>query len=299
MNRGLGVIAVIVLIVGAILAYSSMFTVHQREQAIRLQFGKVVDTVIQPGLHFKIPFVQTVVYFDKRVLEYDGRPEEVPTLDQKQLVVDAFGRYRIVDPLKFYQTATNEQGMFNRLQSVVGSNLRSVLGGVSMITILTDKRADLMKKIAKNVADEAKSFGIEVLDVRLKRIDLPEENSQAIYRRMETQRKQEAIAIRASGDRERKQIMAEADKQSRVIIAQSRKKSEILRGEGEGQAQLIYNTAYGQDPAFFDFFVSMRAYKEGLGGSNTRYIGPPDGDFFRYFGKESGKPGTSPQKAEQ
>lgn len=297
MKRGLGVFAVILLIAAAVIGYSSIFTVHQAEQALRLQFGKVIDTVTEPGLHFKIPFVQNVVFFDKRVLEYDGPPQEVPTLDQKQLVVDAFARYRIVDPLKFYQTATNEQGMGQRLRSVIDANLRQVLSNVPMLTILTDKRADLMKQIARNVGEESERFGVEVLDVRLKRIDLPEENSQAIYRRMETQRKQEAVAIRAEGERERKQIMAEADKQSRIIVAQANRKSEILRGEGEGQAQEIYNRAYGQDPEFFDFFVSMRAYREGLGGGKTRYVGPPDGDFFRFFGSE-GK-SKRPQSAGQ
>lgn len=292
MKRGMGVFGVILLIVAAVVGYSSIFTVHQAEQALRLQLGRVVETVTEPGLHFKIPFVQNVVFFDKRVLEYDSPPKEVPTLDQKQLVVDAFARYRIVDPLKFYQTVTNEGGMADRLDSVISDNLQAILASVPMVTILTKERADLMKQIAKNVADATESFGIKIIDVRLKRIDLPEENSQAIFRRMETQRKQEAIAIRASGDRERKEIMAEADKQARIIVAQAQRKSEILRGEGEGKAQETYNLAYGRDPEFFDFFVSMRAYKEGLGGNKTRYIGPPDGDFFRFFGRE--KPGKKP-----
>lgn len=289
MKRGIGVFGVILLIVAAVVGYSSIFTVHQAQQALRLQFGRVVETVTEPGLHFKIPFVQNVVFFDKRVLEYDSPPKEVPTLDQKQLVVDAFARYRIVDPLKFYQTVTNEGGMADRLDSVISDNLQAILASVPMVTILTKERADLMRQIAQNVASATESFGIKIIDVRLKRIDLPEENSQAIFRRMETQRKQEAIAIRASGDRERKEIMAEADKQARIIVAQAQRKSEILRGEGEGKAQETYNLAYGRDPEFFDFFVSMRAYKEGLGGNKTRYIGPPDGDFFRFFGRE--KPG--------
>ena len=283
----LGILAIFVGIAG----FSALFTVHQRQQALVLQFGKVIgDPVTEPGLHFKLPFIQNVIYFDKRVLDYDNPVEEVPTLDQKQLVVDAFARWRIVDPLLFYQTATNEIGMQSRLNNIINTNLRNVLGGVPLTTILTQERGVLMKTIAEQVNEQGKRFGINVLDVRMMRVDLPEENSQAIFRRMQTQREQEARKIRAEGDREKKRITAEADKQVRIIVAEGNKQSEILRGEGDGRAQEIYNQAYGQDPQFFDFYVSMNAYRQGLTGETTRYIGPPDGDFFRFFGDVQGTP---------
>ena len=283
MNRSARLALGIAVIVLGIVAFSSVFTVHQAEQALVLQFGKVVRPVPNPGLHFKIPFVQNVVYFDRRVLDFNNPVQEVPTLDQKQVLVDTFARFRIVDPLLFFQTATNELGMQSRLSNIVSNSLRNVLGAVPLSTILTAQRADLMHTIAQQVDEQGQRFGINVLDVRMMRVDLPEENSQAIFRRMQTQREQEARRIRAEGEKENKRIRAEADKQSRIIVAEAQKRSEILRGEGDGQAQAIYNKAYGQSPQFFRFYESMKSYREGLAGDTTRYIGPPDGAFFRFF----------------
>ncbi len=284
------VIGVVVIVLG-IVGFSSVYTVHQAEQALVLQFGEVKSLIAEPGLHFKLPLVQNVVYYDKRVLDYNNPAQEVPTKDQKQLVVDAFSRYRIVDPLRFFQTVTNEQGMEDRLGNIVNADLRAVFGEVELATLLTPERAALMHVIAQRVKLQGVSFGIDVIDVRIRRIDLPEENSQAIFRRMQTQREQEARKIRATGDREAKRIRAEADRDATIIEAGARKDSEILRGRGDAGAQRIYNDAYGRDPDFFDFWATMKTYRESLGGESTRYIGPPGGDFFRFFGDIDGKGG--------
>lgn len=264
-------------------ALSAMYTINEAEQALVLQFGEPQRVVEEPGLHFKVPFIQNVVFFSDKVLNFDAQAEEVPTVDQKQVVVDAFARFRITDPLRFYQAVHNEAGVQQRLRSIVSSTLRGALGEVSLDFILTDQRADLMVQIAKQVNAEAKGFGINVIDVRLKRVDLPEENSQAIFRRMQTAREQEARRIRAEGGRDAQTIRAEADKQRVVILANARRTSEILRGEGDAQATAIYNKAYGQDPKFFDFYRSMQALREGLPGDTTTFVGSPEGDFFRFF----------------
>jgi membrane protease subunit HflC len=232
-----------------------------------------------------MPLVQEVVYFDKRVLDFDARQEEVPTLDQKQLVVDAFARFRIIDPLKFFQTVNNEQGIQSRLATIISSNLRRVLGEVQMARVLTDERASLMLNIRDAVNKEAAGFGVDVIDVRIRRVDLPEENSQAIFARMKTQREQEARRIRAEGAKEAQVVRAEADKQQRVIVAEAQRKSEILRGEGDAEATRVYAGAYGQDPEFFDFWRSLQAMQRGLTGNTTALVGSPEGAFFRYFGE--------------
>jgi membrane protease subunit HflC len=247
-------------------------------------------------LHFKLPLIQEVVYFDKRVLDFDARPEEVPTLDQKQMVVDAFARFVIVDPLKFYQTVNNEQGIQSRLATIISSNLRRVLGEVQMSRVLTEERASLMRNIRVSVNKEAAGFGVDVIDVRIRRVDLPEENSQAIFARMKTQREQEARRIRAEGGKEAQVVRAEADKQQRVIVAEARKRSEILRGEGDAQSTKVYAEAYGRDTEFFDFWRSMQALSRGLPGNTTALVGSPQGAFFRYFQDgAAGLPGGDPQ----
>lgn len=286
--RGPYVIIAIVLIVVGLVGYSALYTVHQAEQALVLQFGKPVRVVDDAGLHVKVPFIQDVVSFDKRVLEFDADAEEVPTRDQKQLVVDAFARYRIIDPLLFFQTVNNIAGMEVRLSNVINANLRAVFGEVELSRLLTKERAQLVHFIAQRVNEQSKSFGVNVIDVRIKRVDLPEENSQAIFNRMQTQREQEARKIRAEGDRDSRRIRADADKQRTIIMGNAQKMGEIARGEGDGEAQRIYNEAYGQDAAFFDFWASMQALQQALPGQNTRFIGSPDSDFFRFFGAMSG-----------
>ena len=288
MNRGTRLGAAIGALVLLIIVLSALFTVEQAEQAIVLQFGAPIRPVNQPGLHIKLPLIQTVSYFDKRVLDFDAESQEVPTLDQKQLVVDAFARYRILDPLLFYQTVNNERGVEARLGSIINSALRSVLGDVPLLTVLTPERAALMRRTTEIANREAQGFGITVLDVRIKRVDLPEENMQAIIRRMQTQRGQEARKIRAEGDKEARRIHADADMQERVILAEARKQAEITQGEGDAEAQRIYNAAYGKDTRFFDFWRSMQALTRGLPQGTTTYVGAPEGDFFRYFNSEVG-----------
>ncbi len=286
----------IVVILLGVAALSAIYTVHEREQALVLQFGKVKRLVTDAGLHFKMPLVENVVYFDRRVLDFDARAQEVPTLDQKQLVVDSFARYRIIDPLKFFQTVTNEEGMKVRLGNVINANLRAVFGTAPLSVMMTPERSNLMHTIANQVQEQSKPFGINVLDVRIKRVDLPEANSQAIFRRMQTQREQAARKLRAEGDKESKRIRAEADRDSTIIQANARKEGEILRGVGDAGAQKIYNDAYGRDRDFFDFWMTMNTYRYSLKGDTTRYIGPPGGDFFRFFGDLSGRGGKAPKE---
>ena len=292
MKRSALIAGIIVVVLG-ITAFSSIFVIRMGEQALVTQFGDPRREVKDPGLHFKLPFIQEVVYFDKRILDFDANAEEIPTSDQKQLVVDSFARYRIVEPLAFFQTVTNESNAQSQLNNIISSNLREIFGQSSLATLMTGKRAELLVAITKAVDAGSRHLGIEVVDVRIKRVDLPEENSQAIFRRMQTQREQEARQIRAEGDRDARRIRADADKQQRIIIAEAKKTGEILRGEGDANATKLFNNAYGRDRDFFDFFRSMQAMSKGLTGDTTRYVGPPKGDFYRFFqsgdGDKAGK----------
>jgi membrane protease subunit HflC len=302
MNRVAAGALIAAAVVLLIVAMAATYTVHQAEQALVVQFGEPRRVIDEPGLHWKIPFVENVELFDKRVLDFDAPTQEIPTLDQKQVLVNAFAKFRIVNALMFFQTARDVDTMKDRLGAIISSNLRQALGRIPMQQILTAERATLMEEISTKVSEEAKGFGIEVLDVRMKRVDLPPENSQAVYRRMQTQREQEARRIRAEGDREKATIRAEADKQQVVIVAGARRQSEILRGEGDGQATAIYNAAYGRDSAFFDFFRSMQAMREGLPHDTTTFVGPTSGEFFRYFSDSdaaSGLSGGAPATGEQ
>ena len=283
--------AIIILVVLAalfVVGSTALFTVSETEQVLVRRFGEPKRVITEPGLNIKVPFVDTATYFDKRLLNFDGDSQEIPTKDQKQLIVDAFARYQIVDPLRFFQSVGSVAGMEARLPNIINSALRQVLGEVDMSRILTEERANLMLKSTEVATENSKEFGIEVVDVRMKRVDLPDENSQAVFRRMQTKREEEARDIRAGGDRESRTIRAKADRDQRVILAEARKTAEILRGEGDAQAQAIYNEAYTKDREFFDFWRSMQAMERGLGSDSTTYVGPPAGDFFRYFNNESG-----------
>jgi membrane protease subunit HflC len=282
----LGVIAVILVII----AWSAPFTVDEREQALVLQFGEPRRVVKEPGLHFKLPLLQDVVYFDSRLLDYDNPGEEVIASDQKRLVVDAFSRYHITDPLLFYQTVRNELALRPRLGSIINSNLRRTLGTVPLEAVVSDQRSELMARISKNVQNEARSFGIQVEDVRIRRADLPTENSEAIYRRMQTERQQEAAELRAQGAEQAQKIRAEADRLRVVIVAEAERDSEILRGEGEAQMNKIFADAFGKDPDFFSFYRTMQAYKEALVNEDTTMVLSPDSDFFQYFRDVQGAP---------
>jgi membrane protease subunit HflC len=273
-------------IVAAITLFSSVFTVHQAEQALVLQFGQLQRAITEPGLYFKIPFLQSVVHYDKRVLDINVAQQEALDIDQKKIVVDMYGKYRIVDPLRFYQSIRTEEALTNQLRSLMRESLLGILASVEMSRVMTAERADLMRQITAEVAADTKQYGIDVIDVRMKRVDLPTENSEAVFNRMRTQRQQEAAGIRASGQRDAQALRAQADKQQVVIVADAHRQAEILRGEGDAEATKIYNDAYGRDPAFFDLYRSLQAMELGLTGDRTTYVGPPSGDFFRYFGEQ-------------
>ncbi|MET1025860.1 MAG: protease modulator HflC [Dongiaceae bacterium] len=289
-----GSIATAAIIGGVILigGIAAAFQVPQWQDAIVLQFGKPVRVIVsQPGLHWRIPFVENVHYVDKRVLNFDAPAQELLTLDQKRIVISSYVRYQIEDPLRFYQVGRNETRAEGQIGSVLVSGLRSVIGNVPMTNILTPQRAELMQDITTRLSESAKAYGIRIVDVRFKRVDLPAANSEAVYNRMRTQRAQEARKIRAEGEREARELRAEADKQRVVTLAEARKQGQILRGEGDGEATKIYNDAFGKDPKFFDFYRSLQAMKTGLSGDNTTFVGTPTGDFFRYFAAE---PTTKP-----
>ena len=280
----LSIFFIALVVAGVFMALSAAFIVDQREQVLVLQFGDPRRVVAEPGLYFKVPFIQRVVRFDKRLLDFDNPPEEVIASDQKRLVVDAFARYHIDDPLKFDQTVGTELALRPRLGSVISSTLRQVLGTSPLQKVVSEKRGDLMLQIRDIVRTEASAFGIRVEDVRIKRADLPEENSEAIFRRMQTERQQEAAELRAKGAEQAQKIRAEANRQKVVIVAQAERDAEILRGQGEGEMNRIFADAFGRDPEFFSFWRSMQAYQAALGGDDTTMVLSPDSDFFRYFG---------------
>lgn len=284
---------VVLLGIAALGVYFSLFIVHQNEQVLVLEFGKPTRVIQQPGLHWKIPFAETVDYFDKRILDMDSQPQEVTASDQKRLVVDAFTRYRVVDPLKFYQTVRDERMVRSRLGPIVDSSLRRVLGASTFQELVRDKREDLMKRIAKLVNDEGKEFGLEVVDVRIKRADLPEQNSKSVYDRMRAERQREAAEFRAQGAAEANRIKATADREATVINAEATQKGEVLRGEGDAERNKIFADAFGRDADFFGFYRSMQAYETGMKSGDTRMLLSPDSEFFRYFNSPTGRAGLT------
>ena len=288
--RTIGVVVAIAVVV--IIALMSVFTVHQREQALVLRLGQPVRVISQPGLQFRIPFFEEVVKIDRRVLYAEGSGEEVPTRDQKQLIIDYFARYRVTNPLLFFQTVRSEEIMQQRLLPIITSQLRRVVGGVPMAQLLTAQRADMMLEITRVASQETERFGIQLIDVRMKRVDLPTQNSLAVFNRMKKQREAEAGRIRTEGERDARRIRAETDKEAVVAIAEARRQASILRGQGEAEATRLYNEAYGKDPKFFDFFRSLQAMETGMPAATTTYVGPAKGDFFRFFDQEEGAPGN-------
>ncbi len=288
MNRRLGIAIAAVLIVIGIVLDSSLFIVDQTESALVLQFGKPVRPVAQPGLEFKIPFVQNVVYFDKRLLDVEPPPEEVIAADQKRLVVDTYTRYRIVDPLLFYQTVGTEDSVRARLTAMVSSSLRQVVGKVPLSALLSAQRADIMHLIRDDVRANAKSFGIDVVDTRIRRADLPAQNSEAIYARMNSERQQQAALYRGEGQQAAQTVRANADREVTVILADAQRQAQELRGQGDAAATGIYAKAYDQDKNFFAFYRSLEAYRTALTGHNTTFVMSPDSSFFQFFNNPSG-----------
>ena len=269
----------------AVVVFQSLFIVQEISQAIVLQFGDPKKIVTKAGLNFKLPFIQNVVYLDKRILNLDNDPEEVIAADQKRLIVDAFARFKIVDPLKFYISVGNERVARSRLSTIINSRIRGVLGTQELATLLSTDRARQMQIIQSQVNEEAKNFGIEIVDVRIKRADLPPANSDAIYKRMQTEREREAKEFRAQGAEIAQKIRSTADKDVTVILAEANKKSEIMKGEGDGERNKIFANAFGRDPQFFAFYRAMQAYEKALIGGETSLVLSPDSDFFKFFGK--------------
>ena len=276
------IFAVVVLVLLAAIAYGSLFTLSQIHQAIVLQFGEPKRVIRAPGLHAKLPFVQNVVEYDKRILDYDHPVQEVIALDKKRLLVDAFARYRIVNPLEVYKRASTEGQILRLLGPILDADLRSVVGLVPLNSLLSDEREGIMARIRERVNTKLEPIGLEVMDVRIRRADLPTQNSQAIYERMKSEREREAKDLRAKGAEVAQKIRSEADRERTVILAQADKESEILRGEGDGKANDIYADAFGRDPEFFKFYRSMQAYRKSLTSRDTLVLSP-DGDFFEYF----------------
>ena len=277
------------LVVLTVLAYNSLFFVEQRVQSLILQFGEPIRVIKEPGLNFKIPLAQNVVKFDKRILLFDNNAEEIIAADKKRLIVDAFVRYKIVDPLKFYQTVRFEAALNNRLGSVVNNSLRAVLGKVPLEAVISDRRELLMQEVSEMVSVRATQFGISIEEVRIKKADLPSENSEAIYRRMQTERQQEAAQIRAVGNEKARFITAESEKQKTVLLAEAQRDSDILRGEGDAQKNRILGKAFNQDPDFFAFYRAMQAYSKALTEGDTTMVLSPKSDFFEFFGNAEGK----------
>ena len=273
-----------IILVGVVI-FQSLFVVQEISQAIVLQFGDPKKIVTKAGLNFKLPFIQNVVYLDKRILNLDNDPEEVIAADQKRLIVDAFARFKIVDPLKFYISVGNERVARSRLSTIINSRIRGVLGTQELATLLSTDRARQMQIIQSQVNQEAQNFGINIVDVRIKRADLPPANSEAIYKRMQTEREREAKEFRAQGAEIAQKIRSTADKDVTVILAQANKKSEIMKGEGDGQRNKIFADAFGRDPQFFAFYRAMQAYEKALIGGETSLVLSPDSDFFKFFGK--------------
>jgi membrane protease subunit HflC len=274
----------LVVVIGVFL-FQSVIIVQEINQAIVLQFGDPKKIIYKAGLNFKLPFIQNVVYLDKRVLNLDNPPEEVIASDQKRLIIDAITRFQIIDPLKFYISVGNERVARSRLSTIINSRIRGVLGTQELATLLSTERTKQMTIIRNDVNKEAKSFGIKIIDVRIKRADLPPANSEAIYKRMQTERQREAKEFRAQGAEIAAKITSTADKDVTVLLANAKKQSEIMKGEGDGQRNGIFAKAFGRDPQFFAFYRAMQAYETALIGGQTSLVLSPDSEFFKFFGK--------------
>lgn len=290
MQRTIVIVFGVLVVAAAVAVYESFFIVDEREQAIVLQFGEPRRVVQEPGLEWKIPFIQNITVFDKRILLFDSPVEEIISADQKRLIVDAFARYRIVDPLLYYQTIRYEVGLQTRLGSIINNSLREVLGGVQLQAVISDQRAALMALVAEDVGSEAELFGLKVEDVRIRRADLPNENSEAIYRRMQTERQQQAAQIRAEGEEQSRRIRAASDRDKTVIVAEADRDADILRGQGDAEKNRIFADAFGRDPDFFAFYRSMQAYEKALTADDTTMVLSPNSQFFQFFDNDAATP---------
>jgi membrane protease subunit HflC len=284
-----GIAALVVLLVLLLGAYSSVFTVYQTEQAIVVRLGEPIRVVTEPGLNFKWPIFDSVINISKRILDLENPAQEVLASDRRRLVVDAFARYRITNALKFYQTVGSVQTANVQLATLLNAALRRVLGEVTLIQIVRDQRAELMVRSREQLDQQAAAYGVAIVDVRIRHADLPEQNSQAVYERMKTERQREAAELRAEGAQRAQEIRSKAERDATVIVAEANQQSEQIRGEGDAERNRIFAEAYGQDPDFFAFYRSMNAYEAGLRSNDTRFLLRPDSSFFRYFGDPNGK----------
>lgn len=297
MNNTVRTGVLILLGLALIVLYTAVFVVQQTQYALVLRFGAVRSAISEPGLYFKLPLVDNVVYFDKRVLDLDLPVQTILSADRQNLEVDAFARYRITNPLRFYQAVNNIQLANQRLSSFTNSSMRNVLASASRDAIVRNERAQLMNRIQDDVNRQAVNLGIEVIDLRLTRVDLPAANSQAVYQRMQTERQREAADLRANGSQQAQTIRARADRERVVIVAEASRRAEELRGQGDAEKNRILALAYGRDPDFFAFFRSMQAYENGLKPGDTRLVLSPNSDFFRYFNDQTGRGHTGPAPA--
>ena len=284
MKNGIaGIVSLFVLLVAIVVGYSSVFTVSQTEQVLLVRLGEPVRVVTEPGLNFKVPFIDAVISIDKRILDLENPAQEVIASDQKRLVVDAFTRYRISDPLRYYQAVNSIPRANSQLASIVNGNVRSVLAEASFIAMVRTERSRLMNRIRDDVNREAARFGMTVVDVRLRRVDLPAANSAAVFQRMQTERQREAAEARALGGQQAQEVRARADRDATVIVAEAQQRSDEIRGEGEGERNKVFAEAFGKDPEFFAFYRSMQAYEASLGQGDTTMVLSPDSEFFKYF----------------
>jgi modulator of FtsH protease HflC len=283
----------VLLVVAGIFLTNALFIVDQTQQALVLQFGQPMRVVRDPGLWVKRPFLEQVVLYDNRLLDFEPPKEEVIVSDQKRVVVDTYTRYRITDPLLFYQTANSEVAVRARLNAMVNGSLRRVLGNVTLSALLSQQRPAIMKQIRDEVRDQGKSFGIDVVDVRIRRADLPPENSEAIYARMVSERQQQAAQYRGEGSEAAQTVRANADRERTVILAEAQRDAQRVRGDGDAQSIKIYADAFGQDKDFFAFYRSMQAYRDALNGKSTSFVLTPDSGFFRFFENQNGTAATA------
>jgi len=287
MNKTIAILGVLIVVFGVLLS-GSLFTVHQAAQGIVMQFGDPKRVIQDPGLNFKIPFIQNVVYYDKRILNLDPPSEEMQLADKKRIVVDTFARWRITDPLQFFQSIRTVNAFRDTFGRNLNAGVRNELGLHLLVDLLSPKRETIMERIQSRLNVTAKNFGIEVVDIRIVRTELPKEISQNVYQRMQSERARIANELRAQGEEKKQEIVANADRQRTVIVAEARKSSEILRGEGDARRNTILADAYNKDPEFFRFYRSLQAYRNSMKDDTTMVLSP-DSDFFRYFGNITGK----------
>ena len=296
-TRAFGVLGLFLLVLIATVAYGSLFVVHQTQQALVVRLGEPLRVVTEPGLDFKAPFIDTVISIDNRILDLENPSQEIIASDQKRLVVDAFARYRIKNALRFYQSVGTIQAANVQLATLLNASLRRVLGEATFTNLVRDNRPALMIRIREQLDREADAYGISIIDVRIRRADLPEQNSQSVYQRMQTERQREAAEFRAEGAQRAQEIRARADREATIVIALANQKAEQLRGDGDGERNRIFAEAYGKDADFFAFYRSMSAYEGSFHGNNTRFLLRPETGFFRFFRNPNGSRRETPSPA--